>query len=147
MALWGRVTNPVHLISAPNQPGRKRMYIKEAKGLLSQNTYCAINNIAYPLSLISCVCAIQVLRLEPTVAPSTHSGWYQCIVTQGIHVIGNGISKLEVKSSFRPPRSRREAAAGRYHLRSFKQFGHETTYLCILWKSSFFQYIMSSLII
>ena len=145
MALWGRVTCTVHLISALDKPGRKQMYIKEAKGLLSQNTYCAINNIAYPLSLISCVYAIyiQVLRLEPTVAPSTHSGWYQCIVTQGIHVIGNGISKLEVKSSFRPPRSRREAAAGRYHLRFYERFGHETTYLCILWKSSFFRFIMS----
>ena len=41
---------------------------------------------------------------------SADGGWYQCIVTQGIHVIGNGISKLEVKSSVRP-RSRREAAA------------------------------------
>ena len=41
---------------------------------------------------------------------SADGGWYQCIVTQGIHVIGNGISKLEVKSSVRP-RSRREVEA------------------------------------
>ena len=48
MGRFGRPTCTLHLVSAPDQPGRKRMYhIREAKRLLSLYVYCGIKFVQY----------------------------------------------------------------------------------------------------
>ena len=56
-----RVTFTAHLISTPDQPGRKRMYhyIKEAKSLLSQYIYI------YEIYYVRTMRALKTSILEP----------------------------------------------------------------------------------